>query len=202
MARPKKTSEKNRPSTSEKIMEEAKALFRERGYDGVSMRDITVACDITKPTLYYHFVDKETLYTEVLIRMMENGYHHHRPYSAKVKDLREGLIRITEGFIENAPTSLMAMVRDSSTNVSETAWQKIQQALQLYVMTPFESIFKQAQEEGVIQKSSASELTVAFLSLIDGYKVCRECLPRESGQVSDESEWLVDLFLSGAALKK
>ena len=39
----------------------------ERGYDGVSMREIAEACGITKAALYYHFSSKDELLQELLI---------------------------------------------------------------------------------------------------------------------------------------
>ena len=42
----------------DRILASATALFVERGYDGVAMREISDACGITKAALYYHFGGK------------------------------------------------------------------------------------------------------------------------------------------------
>ena len=42
----------------ERILAVATALFVERGYEGVAMREIAEACGITKAALYYHFAGK------------------------------------------------------------------------------------------------------------------------------------------------
>lgn len=49
-----------------KILQTAAGLFTAHGYDGVSMREISEACGLSKPGLYYHFFDKETLFLAVL----------------------------------------------------------------------------------------------------------------------------------------
>ncbi len=49
-----------------KILQTAAALFTAHGYDGVSMRELSEACGLSKPGLYYHFADKETLFLAVL----------------------------------------------------------------------------------------------------------------------------------------
>ena len=49
-----------------KILQSAAALFTAHGYDGVSMRELSEACGLSKPGLYYHFADKETLFLAVL----------------------------------------------------------------------------------------------------------------------------------------
>lgn len=141
MARPKKSEQNHSLSTADLILHEAKRLFRHNGYNGVSINDIIEACGITKPTLYHHFGDKENLYARVLIKMMENGYHHHQPYSSKEISIEKTLMLLTQGFLENSPTSLMAMLRDASLNVGPDAWQDIEDAFNQYILAPFESLF-------------------------------------------------------------
>lgn len=46
------------------IIEAALSLFLEKGYEGVSMRDISSAVNIKAASLYYHFKDKQTLFSE------------------------------------------------------------------------------------------------------------------------------------------
>src|SRR5712692_4534787 len=52
--------------TKSHILKKAEQLFAQRGYDGVSMREIAEACAITKANIYYYFKDKEALYLQVL----------------------------------------------------------------------------------------------------------------------------------------
>jgi AcrR family transcriptional regulator len=52
--------------TTRKILACSVALFAERGFNAVSVRDITDACDIHMPTLYRKFGDKRALYRAVL----------------------------------------------------------------------------------------------------------------------------------------
>ncbi|WP_413377503.1 TetR family transcriptional regulator C-terminal domain-containing protein [Alkalihalobacillus sp. 1P02AB] len=50
----------------EKILEVAKELFIQRGYNATSMGDIVKLSNSSKGTLYYHFTNKEALFLEVL----------------------------------------------------------------------------------------------------------------------------------------
>jgi len=54
--------------TAERILDEAEALFAERGYDGTHLRDVADAVGIRTPSLYNHFGGKEDLYAAVLER--------------------------------------------------------------------------------------------------------------------------------------
>ncbi len=48
-------------TTQENILEIADALFKEQGYDNVSVQDICDQAGIAKPTFYYYFPSKEDL---------------------------------------------------------------------------------------------------------------------------------------------
>ena len=50
----------------ELILKQAALLFAERGYNGVSMRDLAEACKITQAAFYYHFRNKEAILAEIL----------------------------------------------------------------------------------------------------------------------------------------
>jgi len=49
------------------ILLQAKKLFVERGYKGLSMREIAESVGISKAGLYYHFKDKEDLFLAILL---------------------------------------------------------------------------------------------------------------------------------------
>ncbi len=47
--------------TKAKILEEALKLFREKGFDATTMRDIAATCDMAVGTAYHHFESKEAI---------------------------------------------------------------------------------------------------------------------------------------------
>ena len=51
----------------QRILEVAKELFTQRGFSNVAMRDICKAADVTPPTVYYYFKNKEALF-DVVVR--------------------------------------------------------------------------------------------------------------------------------------
>lgn len=55
----------------EAILQAAQRLFVERGYPGISMREIANAVGVTKAALYYHFRDKEQLFLALLESVLE-----------------------------------------------------------------------------------------------------------------------------------
>ena len=57
--------ERERTETREKILEAARSLFIEEGFDGVSMRKIADRIEYSPTAIYMHFADKEELFREI-----------------------------------------------------------------------------------------------------------------------------------------
>ena len=53
-------------NTKEKILLEALTLFSTKGYDSVSVRDISRAVGIKESSLYNHFTNKQAIFDEIL----------------------------------------------------------------------------------------------------------------------------------------
>lgn len=58
------------------IFEVACRQFAQRGFDGVSMRDIAQECGISKATLYHYFPDKDSLLRPLVMGMTKSLYLH------------------------------------------------------------------------------------------------------------------------------
>lgn len=64
------TSPDAAPSTRDKILDVAEALFARRGFSGVGMREVADRVEIGKSTLFHHFRSKLQLYCQVLERVL------------------------------------------------------------------------------------------------------------------------------------
>jgi len=62
----KRRPQERAEQTRESLLNAALTLFSERGYDGVTMRDIEVSAGVQRGLLGYHFDDKETLWKRVI----------------------------------------------------------------------------------------------------------------------------------------
>lgn len=56
----------NDTTTKATIFRAAAKLFAEKGYNGVSMREISEQSKVTKPTIYYYFGNKEGIYKALI----------------------------------------------------------------------------------------------------------------------------------------
>jgi AcrR family transcriptional regulator len=55
----------------EQLVEIARGLFAERGFEGTSVEEIAARADVSKPVVYEHFGGKEGLYAVVVDREMQ-----------------------------------------------------------------------------------------------------------------------------------
>ena len=121
-----------RNENTERIFREAWELFQARGYRGASMDELCRRCGITKPTLYYYFRDKETLYLHVVLRQLQ-GF---RAIMQEQASLSDRLIRLATLALSGFDASISAMMRDM-THIKEPSYhQAIGQAFQEELLGP------------------------------------------------------------------
>jgi AcrR family transcriptional regulator len=84
------------------ILTEAARVFARKGYEGASMRDIAVACGISKSLLYHHFNSKEEIYSRVAVGATQELYLfvHERvpPDAAPSEKIRAFMVATAEYF--------------------------------------------------------------------------------------------------------
>lgn len=59
-------------STKDKIFETAGRLFKEKGYDNITINNICEACGITKTTFYYHIGSKQKIILRFYDHIIDN----------------------------------------------------------------------------------------------------------------------------------
>lgn len=93
-----KTTSRKHGATREGILEAALTLFSEKGFDGVSIKDIEAAVGLTpgRGSFYRHFESKEVLLEEIVHREVEKIRNmrdlQHRGISGSLGDRRAELI--------------------------------------------------------------------------------------------------------------
>ena len=83
------------------VLAAATSLFAERGYEGVSLADVAAASGVSKPSVLYHFKDKETLWklaVDNLWAEVDKFFQERRPQA--LPPSRELLEAMLELFIE------------------------------------------------------------------------------------------------------
>jgi len=89
----------------QRILEVAKALFTQRGFSNVAVRDICKAADVTPPTLYYYFKNKEALFDAVVRKSVSMREFIARLSDAcvKAKGPKSQVQAFTRSYLTNFP---------------------------------------------------------------------------------------------------
>lgn len=75
--------------TRERIIEEARALFADKGFDGATIGAIARRVGIAEGTIYRHFESKEDLFISCLMPAVEAFINRHVPEMGKARTVRE-----------------------------------------------------------------------------------------------------------------
>lgn len=156
--------------TAERILQVARQLFMERGFSGVSINDVVQQVGITKPTLYYHYADKEALYVAMAVRMLtQMGDEMNAAIAAIDGSFAQLLCRVIE-MIQSHNAEDTRMLRHEIRTYLSPHWQA-QLAEQFYrtMMDPLESMMAQGLATKQISGGTAAELAMMFLCFIEGF---------------------------------
>ena len=89
--------------TKEKIMEKARVLFADHGYEGTSVREIAKAAEVNVASVNYYFSSKENLFLEILRAGYTECAQEMRVLLEKNKgDLEETMVEIFRYFVDNS----------------------------------------------------------------------------------------------------
>jgi AcrR family transcriptional regulator len=189
----------NSTAAKVRVLDRAEHLFNDRGYTGVSMRDIADSLAMRQASLYYHVPEgKEQLYVEVATRSLRRHQAGINQAVAATKDrqLDQRLWALVGWFIGHAPLRLLSMLETDMASISSEHAQFLTKLAYESLFVPIANIFAEAQERGEIRSLDPPQLAGYFLSLMDGISYSST-----SGLVDTEMDILVgdalDVLLNG-----
>jgi TetR/AcrR family transcriptional regulator, cholesterol catabolism regulator len=151
--------------TWRQILTAAKDLFLDRGYRGVSMREIADAVQVTPAALYYHFPQgKEDLFTRMIQTLfVDEGMADLDRALGTAPDLRERLTRLTAALLMLRLDEHMSMLlRDAREHIKDPESQRIILSLRDRIRQQVEGIFQEAREAGEVRTDIPVTVLVGF----------------------------------------
>jgi len=180
----------------ERVLIAAEALFRQRGYNVVTMRDIAEEVGIRQASLYYHFPSKEQLFITVIEQVFERHRNGLQQVLAEAgSDLRSQLHAASHWFISQPPIHFLSLMRTDMPALSEEQTQRLSLVASQCILDPIKQLFVAAQEQSQIRDVTPENLTGFFLSVMDGIHYA-STLPGTSPKDVMASE-LVSVLLDG-----
>jgi AcrR family transcriptional regulator len=87
------------PDRKAAIIYHARNLFQERSFDGVNIREIMHLAEVSQPTIYYYFQNKDGLFLAVLLDILtEIDSEFNR--ASRESDFHEQLQSVAQAFME------------------------------------------------------------------------------------------------------
>lgn len=97
-----KKSQTIHEDTKTNIFLNAARLFAEKGYNGVSMREISERSKVSKPTIYYYFGSKEGIYKKLLDEGIRHCTGHFKEIQVMPVSSMEKLVLIVKELFHDA----------------------------------------------------------------------------------------------------
>lgn len=117
------------PERREQLIEIARALFAEKGFEGTAIEEVASRAQVSKPIVYEHFGGKEGLYAVVVDREVRALLDSVRSSllidDATSRDLIEFAALALLDYVENRTEGFRILVRDSNVGSSAGSFASI-----------------------------------------------------------------------------
>ena len=180
------------------IVETAGWLFNQKGYKGVSIRDIAQACHMTNAALYYHFKDKPELFLAVLRRNHEKVMASLAEAVATEGDLPERLKRLVLSYATilcGQRQSFQTLRRDLS-DIGHARAGRLFGEIHSGFMHPLQQVIESGQASGQIVAIDTRLLARLLHGMIIALTFEGK-FGRQNRLTADEADAVVNVFLNG-----
>ncbi|SEO89651.1 TetR/AcrR family transcriptional regulator [Aquisalimonas asiatica] len=190
-----------RTEAAKRILTAARLLFTERGFEGVSIRDIAARADVSKANVFHHFRNKAALYDAVLedSRLTFDGLlvdlaDHELP----LRDRLERFLRDDLRTMLRDPSSvnlfLRQMLNSAGNPQRRRAEDTITEGMNDLLQTMAEA--RQKQHAHTATPDSTLALTLTLLGSAFMYFQLRDVLPRldDAGERCDPDRYCAEIM--------
>ena len=184
------------------ILEAAKRLFTQHGFDRVSMDQIAAEAGVSKLTVYSHFGDKESLFSAAIREKCEEQMPQALFLEGLEGNLREQLTAIARAFFALiaspeaiAMHRMMMLPGTGDSHVRELYWQ----AGPRQVKEAFGEFLRSRQARGELRVPDIERAASQFFCLLKGevhmQMLCGMCCESQMDDIDTHIAATVDLFL-------
>ena len=178
----------------DRILAIAWELFQKKGYKGVTMDEICTRCNLTKPTLYYYFQDKEDLFVKVLQHQLQT-FHSALQQPGGIE---ERLKAMAIAILDNFQTQYTVLLHDREHIKKPENQLAVREAFRGCLFNPLRTLMQSGLDSGALRGRSAEILALMFLGIINNF-INR---PAETGLDTPLlATELTNLFLEGVSKK-
>ncbi len=153
-------------STRERVLQAADRLWGDRGVRGASLEDIAREAAVTKPTVYYYFPDKSSLFTAVVCSVLEEHGAGLRAASRSGSRSRDRLVSAL-AYLVSARCSGPRLLRDGGVTLTVDQTSQARSAFFRHFFAPLQQIFDEGIRSGELRQIDSAFATQSLLNLLD-----------------------------------
>lgn len=183
------------------IMRVAAHLFTQKGFDGVSVREIAEHAEVTKPAIYYYFENKNDLYQQLLTEAFAHVANLHEEIFQSDLDIRDKLRELINGhfrFCRENPDVVKLLFDAMRERISDKTFNREEEQFPSGMrFRRISEFIAEGQSQGVF-RSSIDPLKVGMMFIGTTNMFILYQLHSSKDVISDRvAEELVDIFLHG-----
>lgn len=157
----------------------ARELFQERSFDGVSIRDLMQAANVTQPTIYYYFQNKDGLFLAALLDLVQeldedfSRASREKTFSLQLQGLAQAFTRPPSPNLPLLCRNLEQRVQLNNQQVEQGITMAEARAVYVYTNQTWpktlENLIRDARRTGEIQAANPTFLAHYLLTLLAAY---------------------------------
>ena len=184
--------------TRERLLSTAQQLFRQKGYQGISIRELAQAVNLREASLYYYAPGgKEQIYVDVMKRDLE---HHRAGLTEAIgvahPELHQQLLAAAEWFINQSPPPIFRLFETDVHFLSSENGEELLSLAYECLYAPLAYVFRNALIRGEIQAVDPILLASTFVSIMAGMGHTQQAR-LYVGSSADAAKTIVDILLHG-----
>ena len=185
----------------DRLLGAALQLFARKGFESASVRELTEAAKVTRPTLYYHFGSKEGLYLELVERLCatveDSILRSLAPQGTARVRLRSFVLKILDSIIEDAGNQRFFFV--ISLDPRRNNLSSFHERTRNFIAAVVELLLEEGAEKGEFETEDVKWITKVILALIDSF-IYNQIFLAYPKSYRDETEKMLDVLLDQIAL--
>ncbi len=176
------------------ILRCAKRLFAKKGYDATSMDEISKCADANKALIYYHFKNKENLYSKILLDSICSIHDSIKSQIDEIDDPENGLKIYIDAFYAQAvkdETFFRILMREIASDGSHLTGEVL--GVFLKVLGMLEGIIKKGVDRGIFCEKDAKIVHFLIVGTISFYQCSKALRKKLVGDFQDKEALLKDM---------
>ncbi len=179
------------------ILQSATSLFANKGFHGVSMREIADASQMTKAALYYHFKDKDDLLREIFRSYLLEFEENMQDIKNQVKSARQRICELVEYIMTESPErlSVIHLIFIESQHLDSEFRQEIGEQYHNLFLGNLETIISEAVKQNEIVATDPKLATQILFGMM--YLFFHPHQQKSPAEMERASQLILNIFFEG-----